>query len=268
MTRITQTFQKLERPVFIPYIVAGDPDCKSFVDIAKTVIDAGADILEVGVPFSDPVADGPTIQRANERALKSRMTPDRLFTSIRELRRYSGVPIVLLTYYNIVYRRGIERFYRDASLSGVDGILIVDMPAEESVMVLPVAQRHGIDQIFLIAPTTSEERILLTLRNSSGFLYLVSRLGVTGIQADLPQYALDQIERVRSHTNLPLAIGFGISTPDHVRSLVSAGVDAVIVGSAIVNIIEKNLNNPTMMKRELRRYIMEMHTAMNQVSAE
>jgi tryptophan synthase alpha chain len=205
------------------------------------VIDAGADVLEIGMPFSDPVADGPTIQKADERAIAAGMTPDLLFDMIREIREYSDIPLVLLTYCNSVYARGVERFYQEAASAGLDGILVVDMPLEESDPVVRIARRVGIDPIFLIAETTSDRRLGHILSRAGGFLYLVSTLGVTGVREELSPEVEALIARVKKMTELPVAVGFGISRPDQMKSLHAAGADAVIVGSAIVQRVEEQL---------------------------
>jgi tryptophan synthase alpha chain len=264
MGRIESVFAKKGKSAFIGFTVAGDPDKETSIRIAKALIDGGTDILEFGVPFSDPVADGPTIQRADDRALAACTTPDTIFAIVREVRAYSEVPIVFLTYYNTIYRRGIDRFYREAHEAGVDGILVADMPVEESDEVAATAEKYGIDPIFLITQTTSNERMDTIVRHARGYLYLVSVLGVTGARKTVAPEALALLNRVRSHTDLPLAIGFGISTPEHVTTCNLAGADGVIVGSAIVDIVEKNLGNPDAMEQDLRRYVSVMKKAAEQ----
>ena len=252
---------KKRQTAFIGFTVAGDPDKETSVRIAKALIDGGTDILEFGVPFSDPVADGPTIQRADDRALAAGTTPDTIFAIVREVRAYSQVPIVFLTYYNTIYRRGIDKFYREAHEAGVDGILVADMPVEESEEILAVAKKYGIDPIFLVTQTTSAERMDTIVRHARGYLYLVAVLGVTGARKEVAPEALALLHRVRPHTDLPLAIGFGISTPAHAKTCRDAGADGVIVGSAIVSIVEKNLGNPASMEKSLRKYVAEMKKA-------
>ncbi|MGB8220383.1 MAG: tryptophan synthase subunit alpha [Methanoregula sp.] len=261
MERIESVFEKKGTTAFIGFAVAGDPDKETSVRIAKALIDGGTDILEFGVPFSDPVADGPTIQRADDRALAAGTTPDTIFEIVREVRAYSKVPIVFLTYYNTVYRRGIDRFYREAHEAGVDGILVADMPVEESDEVVAVAQKYGIDPIFLVTQTTTGDRMDTIVSRARGYLYLVSVLGVTGARKTVSPEALALLHRVRSHTDLPLAIGFGISTPAHVKTCRDAGADGVIVGSAIVDIVERNLRDPAAMEIVLRQYVTSMKNA-------
>jgi len=263
MGRIDMAFAgaSMKKPAFIGFTVAGDPDKATSVRIARALIAGGTDILELGVPFSDPVADGSTIQKADERALATGTTPDMVFEIVREIRKESQVPIVFLTYYNIVHRRGIEKFYREAHDAGVDGILIADMPVEESGEVCDVAARTGIDPIFLITQTTSDERIKKIAAKARGYLYLVAVLGVTGVRDLVSDRAIDLLHRVRKHTRLPLALGFGISTPAHAKTCARAGADGVIVGSAIVEIVGRNIKNPDMMVRELQDYVMGMKKA-------
>jgi tryptophan synthase alpha chain len=261
MGRIEMVFKNRKTPAFIGFMVAGDPDHDTSIRIGKALIEAGTDILELGVPFSDPVADGPTIQKADERSLASGTNADIIFSIVRELRKKTEVPIVFLTYYNSVYRRGIDRFYREASDAGVDGILIADMPVEESDEVTGIAEKYGIDPIFLITQTTSDERIRTIAARARGFLYLVAVLGVTGVRDKVSAEAIDLLSRVRKFTKIPLVLGFGISTPDHALACTEGGADGIIVGSAIVNIIESNLSNPERMERDLKGYVSRMKTA-------
>jgi tryptophan synthase alpha chain len=261
MGRIAETFGNIRRPAFIGFTVAGDPDRKTCIRAAKALIAGGTDILELGIPFSDPVADGPTIQKADERSLAAGTTTDMVFDIVRELRESTRVPIVFLTYYNTVYHRGIDRFYREAHEAGVDGILVADMPVEESDEVYDAAVRHGIDPIFLITQTTSDERIRKIAARSRGYLYLVAVLGVTGVRENVSSGAIGLLQRVRNFTDLPLALGFGISTPGHAKTCAEAGADGIIVGSAIVDMVERNLNNPEKMEADLKEYVSRMRLA-------
>jgi tryptophan synthase alpha chain len=262
VSRITRVFERPGTTAFIGFTVGGDPDKDTCIRITKALIDGGTDILELGVPFSDPVADGPTIQKADERALASGTTPSTVFGIVRKIRMFSDVPIVFLTYYNIVYRRGIERFYRESRDAGVDGILIADMPVEESDEVTGIAARYGIDPILLVTQTTSEERIKKIASRARGYLYLVSVLGVTGMRDEVSGESLELLHRVRRYTDLPLALGFGISTPEHAATCAAAGADGVIVGSAIVNIVERNIRRPDLMERRLKNYVLRMKKAL------
>ncbi len=261
MTRIQEAFSSAGRPLFIAFIVAGDPDFERCVAAACALIEGGADIIELGVPFSDPVADGPTIQRADLRALCGGATPEMVFEIVRRIRQYSQVPVVLLTYYNIVLHRGISRFYREADAAGVDGILIADMPVEESGPVMKVAGKTGIDQVFMVCETTSPERLNRIFENAKGFLYLVSHMGVTGVLPTLPAGATAIVRDIRKKTSMPLAVGFGVATPAHAIDLYRVGADAAIAGSAIVAIIEKHRDDPECMKESLKNYAVSMRTA-------
>jgi len=255
MGRIKKAFSQVKRPLFIGFTVAGDPDTATCIRIARALIAGGTDILELGVPFSDPVADGLTIQKADERALAAGTTPDSVFEIVKEIRKESEVPIVFLTYFNIIYHRGVERFYREARDAGVDGILIADMPVEESEEICKVASHYSIDPVFLITQTTTEQRIKKIVAKAGGYVYLVAVLGVTGVRDHVSEDAIDLLTRIRRYTTLPLALGFGISTPAHANVCVRAGADGVIVGSAIVEIIERNLEDTETMVRELQDYV-------------
>lgn len=258
MGRIEQAFTVGKLPLFIGFTVAGDPDKTTCVRIARALIAGGSDILELGIPFSDPVADGPTIQKADERALFAGTTPGSVFEIVREIRKESDIPIVFLTYYNIIYRRGIEKFYQEAEESGVDGVLIADMPVEESDEVCEASRRHNIDPIFLITQTTSDERVKKIAERAGGYLYLVTVLGVTGVRENVSSGAIELLDRVRKQTDLPLALGFGISLPEHAKTCAGAGADGIIVGSAIVDIVERNSGDPDAMERDLKAYVIQM----------
>ena len=262
MGRIGTAFKNREKPAFIGFTVAGYPDEETCIRIARALIGGGTDIIELGVPFSDPVADGPVIQKAGERALAAGTTPDTVFKIVRAIRAFSEIPIVFLTYYNIVHRRGIDRFYREAHGAGVDGILVADLPVEESDDVCAAAARHGIDPIFLVTQTTSDDRVKKIAARARGYLYLVSVLGVTGVRESMDAGATDLVHRVRGLTDLPLALGFGISAPDHARACAAAGAGGVIVGSAIVAIVERKRGRPADMERDCAKYVARMKEAL------
>ncbi len=263
MSRIDELFRSLERPAFIAYIVAGYPDVATSLSASRALIDGGADILEIGIPFSDPLADGPTIQRAHESALVGGMTQDRVFELVKEIRNNYTTPVVLLAYANHLVARGISRFYEDAAAAGVDGVLVVDMPPEECEEARLNAEKNEIDQIFIIAPTTRGHRRDMILQKSAGFLYLVSVLGVTGVRHTLSPETLAFVRDLRSHTAVPLAVGFGISSPGHVMPLAVAGADAVIVGSGIVDIIGRSIAGQRSTHDELAAFARDMREACN-----
>jgi tryptophan synthase alpha chain len=261
MSRYRACFQALrarKEKAFIPFFVIGDPDYRTSLRAVKASLDAGADMLELGIGFSDPIADGPSIQAADLRALNAGMTVNRCFEFIAEIRRFSDVPIGLLVYYNLLLRRGVSRFCRQAGKAGVDGILAADVPIEEAGPVIEGCRSSGVDPIFMVTPTTTGERLGKILVHADGFLYLVALLGVTGERGNLHPEALRLIRRVRSQTDLPLCVGFGISRPEHVRALSRAGADGAIVGSAIVNLIARNLRSRGKLPQALRRYVRAM----------
>jgi tryptophan synthase alpha chain len=236
VSRISDRFQRLRErgeKALVVYIMAGDPDLDTTVALIHAMEAAGADLVELGVPFSDPLVDGREIQKASDRGLQSGTNLDGIFAAVRSIRQKSEVPLLLMTSYNPVYRYGDERAAAGARAAGVDGFLITDMPPEEAGEWKQVAAGQGLDTIFLLAPTSTPERIECAARFGSGFLYCVSRTGVTGARAELPPGLRELIERIRSGCDLPIAVGFGISTPEHVRT-VAQWADGVAVGSAIV----------------------------------
>ncbi|MBA3297674.1 MAG: tryptophan synthase subunit alpha [Acidobacteria bacterium] len=238
-SRITATFERLragKRGGLVTYVTAGDPDRETSAQILVALARAGADILEVGVPFSDPLADGPVIQRASERALAAGMTLRGTLDLVRDVRKHVDTPIVLFTYANPVVRMDAETFAITAKDAGVDGVLILDYPVEEAGNLRQTMVRADLDPIFLISPTTTDERIRKSSDLGRGFLYVISRLGVTGARDDMSRDAGDLLGRVREHSDLPVAIGFGISRPEHVAEACRTA-DAAVVGSALVSVI-------------------------------
>lgn len=243
---------------FIPFVVAGDPDFETSLEIVKTYVDNGADALEIGFPFSDPVADGPTVQDADLRALNSGMTTKRGFEFIKRIREFSSIPIGLLVYYNLIYKMGVDKFYKNAKESGVNGVLSADLPPEEAETAVTSARKHDIDQIFMVAQTTSNERLQSISKMCSGFLYVVAVMGITGARTNLESSTVELISRVKEHSNLPIAVGFGISKPEHVRSVIDAGSDGAIVASALLNIISHNLQDKEIMLKEMGAFAQEL----------
>ena len=219
----------------IAYICAGDPTPEATKEYVEALVKGGADIIELGLPFSDPVADGPTIQAGIERALDGGMTPDLFFETVTSFN--TGIPLVVMTYYNLIFKRGLEKFAKDCANSGITGIIVPDLPPEESGELASVCKKYGIDLIFLVAPTTTEDRMKNILVKGTGFIYLVARLGVTGARSDISVSTNELIERVRTDT--PKAVGFGISNGKQASEMIGAGADGVIVGSAFVDIIAK-----------------------------
>jgi tryptophan synthase alpha chain len=242
MSRIKEAFQRANGALLIGYITAGDPTPEMTPQIAEALIRGGVDILELGLPFSDPIADGPTIQAASLRALNAATTPMKVLEIAKQIRSKHDVPLVVMTYYNPVLQNGLEKFLSAAKDAGVDGFIIPDLPVEEATDYKKVASTYFLDTIFLASPATSKERLEKIVEASSGFLYLVSRFGVTGAQTSVADSTVQLIKRVQQTTasRIPLAVGFGISKPEHVKTVIAAGADAAIVGSAFINIIEKH----------------------------
>jgi tryptophan synthase alpha chain len=249
MTAITETFQKLKRrneATLIGYVTAGDPEPQATPKIADALIKGDVDILELGLPFSDPIADGPTIQAASVRALNAGTTPRKVLEIAREIRQAHDVPVVVMTYYNPVFRMGLDRFFSLAKSCLVDGVIVPDLPVEEAGDYKQAASTSDIDTIFLAAPSTSTQRLPRIVECTSGFLYLVSHFGVTGAKATVE------------------AVGFGVSKPEHVRCIIEAEADGVIVGSAFVNIIQRNQGKMGKMLEELEESARKLKEATRQ----
>jgi tryptophan synthase alpha chain len=247
-SRIGKMFAGLRaqhRTGFVAYLTAGDPTPAHTPDLVDALVRGGADLIELGVPFSDPVADGPVIQRAGARALNAGMTLRGVLDIARKIRQTSEVPLLLFTYLNPVVRYGLDRLAGDAAAAGIDGCLLIDASVEEARDYVDAMHAQGLDTVFLAAPTSTERRLKLMAQYSTGFVYLVSRTGVTGERDSLSSAAAPLIRAVRAVTDLPVAAGFGISRPEHVAEL-APQVDAVVVGSAIVRVIEDNLQSPRM----------------------
>ena len=251
MTRIEKQFAKLKsegRKAFIPYITAGDPNLDVTLDLVLALEKAGADIIELGVPFSDPIADGPVIQRASDRALGSGVNLPGVLKLGEKIRRKSAIPLVLFSYFNPLHSYGLERLAQDAAKAGLDGVLASDLTVEESAVFVKVMREAELNTVFLVAPTSSPERMKKIAETSNGFLYAVSRTGVTGEQQELAADLKAFLQTLRSHTNSPIAVGFGISRPEHVRA-VWQEADAAVVGSSIVKEIEQHIGKPDLVQR-------------------
>ncbi|MDY6930587.1 MAG: tryptophan synthase subunit alpha [Halobacteriota archaeon] len=218
----------------ITYICAGDPTPKDTIKYIHALVKGGCDLIEIGLPFSDPIAEGPTIQGSIDRALNAGMNPDLYFDLVKGLDM--DIPLLVMTYYNLIFKRGVDKFVSDCVNSNISGIIVPDLPIEESGDLAKSCKRHGIDLIYFIAPTTTDSRIKATINEATGFLYLLARLGVTGARADVPQSAEALLTRLKD-VKISKAVGFGISRKEHAEALVRAGADGVIVGSAFVDII-------------------------------
>ncbi len=246
MNRIEACFQRLKaagETAFIPYITAGDPTLERSLDFLCALEAAGADIIEFGIPFSDPVGDGPVIQNAACRALEAGASVKGILASVRQLRERTQIPLLLFTYFNPVLAYGVDVFAEDAAEAGVDGVLCVDLPPEEAGAYKAALDRHDICTIFLTAPTTTNERLELISKYCTGFVYYVSQLGVTGERVALAQNLRDAVARIETHTAKPVAVGFGISTPEQARNVANMA-EGVVVGSAIVRLIAEVGNAP------------------------
>ena len=251
MNRIEESFARLKREGkkgFIVYIGAGDPNLDATHKLALAFDKAGVDILELGVPFSDPLADGLVNQLAAQRGLESGTTPPKVLETVAAIRKQSQIPIVLYIYFNLIHRVGVERFISDAARAGVDGLLVLDLPPEESADYETFMRKAGLCHIYLVAPTTPDDRIELIVKRGSGFIYYISREGVTGMQTQVAANIAQQVAKIRAHTDLPIAVGFGVSNPEQAR-LVASSSDAVVVGSAVVDQIARNGKSQELVKR-------------------
>jgi len=257
VNRIEKVFKKLKaqnKKAFIPYIMAGDPSIEKTKEIVIMFEECGADIAELGVPFTDPLADGPTIQRAAERALKNGVTLKKVIAIVKDLRQKTKIPLVLMTYYNPVFKYGEERFIADAKDAGVDGVIIPDLPPDEAGEVTRLAKNAAVASIFLLAPTSTDERIKKVARASTGFIYYVSITGITGAQLLLDGSIEKSINGIRKISDKPVAVGFGISMPDEAEAV--AGIsDGVVIGSAIVKKAQASLD------KELRDFLLKLRGA-------
>ena len=256
MSNIRKAFEN--KKAFIPFVTCGDPDLTTTGEIVRAAVENGADLIELGIPFSDPTAEGPVIQGANIRALSGGVTTDKIFDFVRELRKDVKIPLVFMTYANVVFSYGAERFISTCAETGIDGIILPDLPFEEKGEFQPVCKKHGVDLISLIAPT-SDKRIAMIAKKAEGFLYIVSSLGVTGTRSEITTDLASIIKVVRENTDIPCAIGFGISTPEQAKRMAGLS-DGVIVGSAIIKLIEKSGENAP---KAVGEYVKEMKAAIS-----
>ena len=244
------------KKAFIAFLTAGDPDFETSVECFKAVARAGADLIEVGIPFSDPIAEGPVIQEADLRALESGMTTDKVFELVKEVRKETDVPMVFMSYINPIYHYGADEFFKKAAEAGIDGAIVPDMPFEEKGELDSTAAKYGIDIISMIAPT-SEDRIKMIAKEAKGFIYVVSSLGVTGVRTEIKTDLDSMIKNIREVTDVPAAIGFGISTPEQAKKM-AAVADGAIVGSAMVRIVAAEGKNAP---EKLYEYVKSMKDA-------
>jgi tryptophan synthase alpha chain len=255
MSRLTQcltALKKNNKKALVTFITAGDPDLATTEEMIHLLEDAGADIIELGVPFSDPMADGPTIQLSSERALAAGTTLTGILDTVRNVRRSSTIPVILMGYLNPIHAYGYKRFCVDAAAAGVDGVLLVDMPPEESEEFLDSANRHGLNVIFLLTPTSDTSRIAMVNKLGRGFIYYVTVTGVTGARQEISDTLAGELSRIKAEVALPIMAGFGISTPDQAAN-VAALADGVVVGSAIVKLFQ--LYSGTKLRTELKLFV-------------
>jgi tryptophan synthase alpha chain len=264
MQRIEKQFEKARsegRACLVAYLCAGDPTFEWSLEACRRLLQGGIDILELGVPFSDPLADGPTNQMAAQRALDSGMTHQKVLDLVVQLRRETQIPIILYTYYNLIFAQGHKEAARQFAEAEVDGVLVLDLPPEEAGAWLAAASPAGLANILIVAPTTPPARIKRIAEKASGFIYYVSRTGVTGERQDLADDLAAQVEEIRRHTSLPIAVGFGISTGAQVRA-VAAVADGVVVGSALVNCIARNTREPAKILSSLSERLAELRSGL------
>lgn len=262
MRSYKDVFSENDRAAMIPFFVLGDPDQKRSLELIKTAIDAGADVLELGIPFSDPIADGPTIQKADIRALENGITCASAFEIIRQIKECRDIPIGLLMYYNLICHYGKENFYRDAAAAGVNSVLVADLCVDDAEEVSELVEKNKLESVYMVTPNTSAERKKRIAELCTGFIYTVAVLGVTGARVELGESIVPLIQSLKELTEVPVCVGFGVSTPEHAKQLAKAGADGVIVGSAVVNIIEKNLTEADYGKAELAEFIRNMRVVL------
>ncbi len=258
MKSYQQAFAELKkqgRAALIPFFVVGDPDFETSLAIVKAAMDAGADVLELGIPFSDPIADGPTIQKADIRAMRSGMTPQRALEFIRRVKAHQDIPIGLLMYYNLIQQYGIARFFQDFHAAGVNSVLVADLSIDDAEEVTKPARAAGLDTVFMATPNTEPDRMKRIAAETTGFIYAVSLLGVTGSRQTLSTTVESLIQQLKGLTDVPVCVGFGVSKPEHAQSIAQAGADGVIIGSRLVAMIEDNLNDPHAARREIAQFL-------------
>ena len=264
MRTYKQVFSELaeaKRAALIPFFVIGDPDFDTSLAIVKAAIDAGADVLELGIPFSDPIADGPTIQKADIRAMRNGMTVQKGLEFVRKVKDYKDIPIGLLMYYNLVYQYGTEKFLSDFHNAGVNSVLVADLSIDDADEIVGPARSAGLDTVFMVTPVTKPERMERIASITTGFIYTVSVLGVTGSREKLSDMVDGLIGKLKKLTSLPVCVGFGISKAEHAATVAQAGADGVIIGSKIVGLIENNLNDPEKMLSDISAFLSEVKSA-------
>jgi tryptophan synthase alpha chain len=261
MKSYKQVFGELNRAALVPFFVIGDPDFDTSLELVKAAIDSGADVLELGIAFSDPIADGPTIQKADVRVLQSGMTVKRAIEFIAMVKAYRDIPIGLLMYYNLVLQYGMEKFFADAHAAGVNSVLVADVSVDDADEIGVPAKKAGLDTVFMVTPNTEDERIKRVAAATTGFIYTVSVMGVTGARVQVSDTVGPLVKRIKRLTSVPVCVGFGISTPQHAVAVAKAGADGVIIGSRIVQFIEDNLGDKKKMVSEVAGFMGDVKRA-------
>ncbi len=264
MKTYKQVFSELKeqnKMALIPFFVIGDPDFDTSLEIVKAAIDAGADVLELGIPFSDPIADGPTIQKADIRAMRSGMSMAKALEFVQNIKDYKDIPIGLLMYYNLIYQYGTEKFFSDFHKAGINSVLVADLSIDDADEIVGPAASAGLDTVFMVTPVTNPQRMKLIVSKTTGFIYTVSILGVTGSREKLSDVVEGLVDELKKLTSVPVCVGFGISKTAHAAAVARAGADGVIIGSKLVGLIEKNLGNPKEMLTEISSFLTEVKSA-------
>ena len=259
--QIFSELAKAKRAALIPFFVISDPDFDTSLAIVKTAIDAGADILELGIPFSDPIADGPTIQKADIRARNSGMNVAKAREFVKKVKDYKDIPVGLLMYYNLIYQYGTKKFFSDFHKAGVNSVLVADLSIDDADEIMSPATEAGLDTVFMITPNTDTERMKRIASKTTGFIYTVSLLGVTGSREKVSGDVRGLVKRLKEVTTVPICVGFGISKPEHAVEVAKAGADGVIIGSRLVKIIEDNLNDKKSIPAKIAQFIKEIKKA-------
>jgi len=255
------------RAALIPFFVIGDPDVQTSLAVVKAAVDAGADVLELGIPFSDPIADGPTIQKADVRSMRSGMNMHKALEFIKAVKSHKDIPIGLLMYYNLIQQYGIQRFFQDFHKAGVNSVLVADLSIDDAQEILAPAQAAGLDTVFMVTPNTQPGRMKLIASKTTGFIYAVSLLGVTGSRETLSNTTEGLIRQLKGLTNVPVCVGFGVSKPEHARTIADAGADGVIIGSRLVAMIESHLNDPAQAIAEVTSFLAEVKATLSAPSS-
>jgi len=259
--QVFSDLKKQNRTALIPFFVIGDPDFETSLAVVKTAIDAGADVLELGIAFSDPIADGPTIQKADIRALQGGMNVAKALEFIRQVKQYRDIPIGLLMYYNLIYQYGTQKFFSDFHQAGVNSVLVADLSIDDADEIISPAASAGLDTVFMVTPNTGAERMKQIVSRTTGFVYTVSVLGVTGSREKLSGMVTGLVGSLKSLTSVPVCVGFGISSPEHAATVAQAGADGVIIGSKVVGLIESNLGNRKEMLAQISAFLTEVKAA-------